>query len=99
MTIALSIGTGALALIVPLELTLPTTLVLLTVGITPLAVIWSGDRLHLALLVSAQALSIGFFLTTSLLGFYVLFESILIPLTLLVGLYGSTGRIRAAYLL
>lgn len=44
-------------------------------------------------------LTIAFFLTTSLLGFYVLFESILIPLTLLVGLYGSTGRIRAAYLL
>ena len=77
-------------------------LVLLTTLITPIAILgsWSGvkDRIrefHVALLFLETGM-IGVFAATDLALFYVFWEVMLIPMVLLIGIWGSQRRIYAA---
>jgi NADH-ubiquinone oxidoreductase chain 4 len=44
-----------------------------------------------------ESLLLGVFLSLDILLFYIFFESILPPLFLLIGLYGSSNKVRAGY--
>jgi NADH-ubiquinone oxidoreductase chain 4 len=44
-----------------------------------------------------ESLLLGVFLASDILLFYIFFESILPPLFLLIGLYGSYNKVRASY--
>lgn len=77
-------------------------LVLLTAGLMPLVILGSfsavNHRLkeyHLWLLV-LEAAMIGTFVATDLIFFYICFEFTLVPLFFLIGIFGSTQRVRAA---
>lgn len=81
-------------------------MVLLTAFLMPLAVLcsWQTQQPHsyafMALLLVLETALFGAFTCLDLLGFYVLYESALLPMFLLIGLGGSRSRkIRAAYLL
>lgn len=81
-------------------------MVLLTSMLMPLAVLcsWQTQQYHsqpfMALLLVLQSALFGAFTCLDLLGFYVLYESALLPMFLLIGLGGSRPRkVRAAYLL
>jgi proton-translocating NADH-quinone oxidoreductase chain M len=81
-------------------------MVLLTSFLMPLTVLcsWQTQQKHgqafMALLLSLQSALYGAFTCLDLLGFYVLYESALLPMFLLIGLGGSRSRkVRAAYLL
>jgi proton-translocating NADH-quinone oxidoreductase chain M len=63
---------------------------------------WEGVkyrvREYVLLMLITDILLIGFFLVQDILGFYILFESLLIPMYLLIGIWGSRlRRIHAAY--
>jgi NADH-quinone oxidoreductase subunit M len=80
------------------------TFVVLSSFLTPLCVLlsWEGVRYRLRefllLLFLTQALLVNLFLTPDLLLFYVLFEAVVVPTFLLIGLWGSRlRRIGAAY--
>jgi NADH-ubiquinone oxidoreductase chain 4 len=80
--------------------------VLLTAFITPIALLsnWSDITYKLKYFVFSflllETLQIAFFLVVDLFTFYIYFESVLIPLFLIVGLWGaSSARVRAAFLL
>jgi len=80
--------------------------VLLTAFITPVALLsnWNDITFKLKYFVFSflllETLQIAFFCVTDLFMFYVYFESVLIPLFLIVGVFGaSESRIRAAFLL
>lgn len=79
--------------------------VILTALTIPIAII-SGyymenkkQKLYLCLILLFSGFIISVFLSLDLIIFYVSFEAVLIPLTLLVGIYGGRRRISAAYLL
>ncbi|CAH7685366.1 various chains-domain-containing protein [Phakopsora pachyrhizi] len=79
--------------------------VLLTALTIPIAVI-SGyyieernQKLYLSLILIFSGFIILVFISLDLIIFYVSFEAVLVPLTLLVGIYGGRRRINAAYLL
>ncbi|CAH7685353.1 various chains-domain-containing protein [Phakopsora pachyrhizi] len=79
--------------------------VLLTALTIPIAVI-SGyyieernQKLYLSLILIFSGFIILVFISLDLIIFYVSFEAVLVPLTLLVGIYGGRRRISAAYLL
>lgn len=79
--------------------------VILTALTIPIAII-SGyyienkkQKLYLSLILLFSGFIISVFLSLDLIIFYVSFEAVLIPLTLLVGIYGGRRRISAAYLL
>lgn len=79
--------------------------VMLTALTIPIAII-SGyymedkkQKLYLSLILLFSGFIISVFLSLDLIIFYVSFEAVLIPLTLLVGIYGGRRRISAAYLL
>ena len=80
--------------------------VLLTAFITPIALLsnWNDITFKLKYFVFSflllETLQIAFFCVTDLFMFYIYFESVLIPLFLIVGIWGaSEARIRAAFLL
>jgi len=77
-------------------------LILLTTFLTPLILIASwrtvGDRLvgYTAAFLVLEAAVIGVFAATDLLLFYVLFEFTLVPMYLIIGIWGGAGRRAAA---
>jgi NADH-ubiquinone oxidoreductase chain 4 len=80
--------------------------VLLTTLLTPICLIASWDNVHTAVkqysitLLAVETLLVGVFVVLDLLLFYVFFEAVLVPLFLLVGVWGgSPTRARSALLL
>ena len=77
-------------------------LIVLTTSLVPLVILGSfsavNDRLkeyHLWLLI-LEAAMIGTFVATDLVFFYICFEFTLVPLFFLIGIFGSTQRLKAA---
>lgn len=80
--------------------------VLLTAFILPLAILsnWksipeSNDKTYTVLMLILETLLLTIFLVLDILGFYIFFESILAPLYILIGIYGSANKEKAAYFL
>lgn len=80
--------------------------IILTAFITPIALLsnWTDITFKLKYFVISflllETLQIAFFLVADLFLFYIYFESVLIPLFLIVGIFGaSSARVRAAFLL
>lgn len=80
--------------------------VLLTTFITPIALLSSHNdieknlRFYLVSILLLETLQIAVFVVLDLLLFYVFFESVLIPLFFIVGVWGaSAAKVRAAFLL
>lgn len=80
--------------------------VLLTTFITPIALLSSHNEIeknlkfYLVCILLLETLQIAVFVALDLLIFYIFFESVLIPLFLIIGVWGAgEARIRAAYLL
>ena len=80
--------------------------ILLTAFITPIALLSDWDSINSKVkyfvfsFLLLESLQIAFFSVTDLFMFYIYFESVLIPLFLIVGIFGaSSARIRAAFLL
>ena len=77
-------------------------LILLTTFLTPLVLIASWDSVrervlgHVAAFLVLEAVVIGVFAATDLLLFYVLFEASLVPMYLIIGIWGGSERRRAA---
>ncbi len=82
--------------------------VLLTTFITPICILsnWdsitsqSSEKLFLICFLVLESLLLAVFTVCDILLFYIFFESVLIPLFLVVGIWGgSAGKVRAAFLL
>lgn len=83
--------------------------VLLTTFITPICILsnWdsisgdqSNEKLFLVCFLVLESLLLAVFTVCDILLFYIFFESVLIPLFLVVGIWGgSAGKVRAAFLL
>lgn len=79
--------------------------VLLTTIIMPIALLsnWSNinDNIlsYVNIILLLETALLGVFLVLDIFLFYVFFESILMPLFLLIGLFGSTGKVRASFYL
>jgi NADH-ubiquinone oxidoreductase chain 4 len=80
--------------------------VLLTAFITPVCILSNWDdittnlKYYLISFLLLETLQIGVFVVLDLLLFYVFFESVLIPLFLIIGIWGAgSSRIRASFLL
>lgn len=80
--------------------------VLLTAFITPVCILSNWDdienklKYYLICFLVLETLQIGVFVVLDLLLFYVFFESVLIPLFLIIGIWGAGfSRIRASFLL
>lgn len=79
--------------------------VLLTTIIIPLSLLsnWnsitSNIKTFLILILLLESLLLGVFLVLDILLFYIFFESILPPLFILIGLYGSSNKVRASFYL
>lgn len=79
--------------------------VLLTTIIMPIALVsnWCGPSIieniksYLVIMLLLESLLLGVFLSLDMLLFYIFFESTLPPLFLLIGLYGSSNKVRASY--
>ncbi len=77
--------------------------VLLTTIIMPIALVsnWNSIKQniksYLIIMLLLESLLLGVFLSLDMLMFYIFFESILPPLFLLIGLYGSSNKVRASY--
>lgn len=77
--------------------------ILLTTIIMPIALVsnWnsikSNIKSYLIIMLLLESLLLGVFLVSDIFLFYVFFESILPPLFLLIGLYGSYNKVRASY--
>ena len=77
--------------------------VLLTTFIMPLAILsnWNSitDNIksYLIIMLLLETLLIAVFLVLDILLFYIFFESILPPLFLLIGLFGSSNKVRASF--
>lgn len=77
--------------------------VLLTTIITPIALlsnffsIQRNVKSYLIIMLLLESLLLAVFLSLDILLFYIFFESILPPLFLLIGLYGSHNKVRASY--
>ena len=79
-------------------------LVILTTLLIPLCILasWAGIKVnvkeYLIAFLVMESFLIGVFCTLDLLLFYILFESVLIPMFMIIGIWGSRERkIRAAY--
>jgi NADH-quinone oxidoreductase subunit M len=77
-------------------------LIVLTTIITTLSIIWSWDTIHvrqreyyIAILLLATGM-LGVFMALDLFIFYIFWEVMLIPMALLIGIWGSSNRIYAA---
>lgn len=79
--------------------------VLLTTLITPIVLLsnWysinENRKIYLIIILSLELLLILVFLVLNMFLFYVFFESTLIPLFLLIGIFGSKNKIRASFYL
>jgi NADH-ubiquinone oxidoreductase chain 4 len=79
--------------------------VLLTTIIMPLALLsnWNSitenKRYYLIIMLLLETLLIAVFLVLDVLLFYIFFESILPPLFILIGLFGSSNKVRASFYL
>jgi NADH-ubiquinone oxidoreductase chain 4 len=79
--------------------------VLLTTFIIPIALLsnWTSInenvRSYIILILLLETLLLAVFLVLDILLFYIFFESILPPLFILIGLYGSSNRVRASFYL
>jgi NADH-ubiquinone oxidoreductase chain 4 len=79
--------------------------VLLTTIITPIALLsnWTSItenvRSYVIIILLLETLLLGVFLVLDILLFYIFFESILPPLFLLIGLFGSSNKVRASFYL
>ncbi len=77
-------------------------LILLTTFLTPLILLASWDtvadrvRGYLIAFLVLEAMVIGVFAATDLLVFYIFFEASLVPMYLIIGIWGGAGRRRAA---
>jgi NADH-ubiquinone oxidoreductase chain 4 len=79
--------------------------VLLTTIIMPIALLsnWTSIneniRSYLIIIMLLETLLLGVFLVLDTLLFYIFFESILPPLFILIGIFGSTNKVRASFYL
>jgi NADH-ubiquinone oxidoreductase chain 4 len=79
--------------------------VLLTTIIIPIVIfsnffsINNNIKFYMVLILLLEILLLLVFLVLDILLFYVFFESTLIPLFLLIGIYGSDGKVRASFYL
>lgn len=79
--------------------------VLLTTIIMPIALLSNWNSIteniksYLIIMLLLETLLLAVFLVLDILLFYVFFESILVPLFLLLGLFGSVNKVRASYYL
>lgn len=79
--------------------------VLLTTIIMPISLLsnWSSVtenvKSYVIIILLLETLLLGVFLVLDILLFYVFFESILPPLFLLIGIFGSSNRVRASFYL
>ena len=77
--------------------------VLLTTIIMPIAILsnWNSItdniKAYLIIMLLLETLLLGVFLVSDILLFYIFFESILPPLFLLIGLFGSNNKVRASF--
>jgi NADH-ubiquinone oxidoreductase chain 4 len=77
--------------------------VLLTTIITPIALLsnWKSIseniKSYVIIILLLEALLLAVFLVLDILLFYIFFESILPPLFLLIGLFGSSNKVRASF--
>jgi NADH-quinone oxidoreductase subunit M len=77
-------------------------LVLLTTALTSIAILGSFSAItqrvkaYYALLLALEAGMLGTFMALDLVVFYVFWEAMLVPMYLLIGVWGGTERIRAA---
>lgn len=77
--------------------------VLLTTIIMPIALLSNWNSIteniksYLIIMLLLETLLLGVFLVLDILLFYIFFESILPPLFLLIGLFGSGNKVRASY--
>ena len=79
--------------------------VLLTTIIMPIALVSNPDgpdkrksvKSYFVIILLLESLLLGVFLSLDMLLFYIFFESTLPPLFLLIGLYGSSNKVRASY--
>lgn len=77
--------------------------VLLTTIIMPIALLSNWDSInenvksYLIIMLLLETLLLAVFLVLDILLFYIFFESILPPLFLLIGLFGSSNKVRASY--
>ena len=79
--------------------------VLLTTLITPIALLsnWTSIsqnvRSYVVIILLLETLLLAVFLVLDILLFYIFFESILPPLFILIGLFGSSNKVRASFYL
>ena len=79
--------------------------VMLTTIITPIALLsnWNSIsdniRSYVIIILLLETLLLAVFLVLDILLFYIFFESILPPLFILIGLFGSSNRVRASFYL
>ena len=79
--------------------------VLLTTIIMPIALISNWNSItnnvksYLIIMLLLETLLLGVFLVLDILLFYIFFESILPPLFILIGLFGSSNKVRASFYL
>jgi NADH-ubiquinone oxidoreductase chain 4 len=79
--------------------------ILLTTVITPIALLsnWTSitenERSYLIIILLLETLLLAVFLVLDTLLFYIFFESILPPLFILIGLFGSSNKVRASFYL
>ena len=79
--------------------------VLLTTIIVPISLLsnWKSIseniRSYVIIMLLLETLLLGVFLVLDILLFYIFFESILPPLFILIGLYGSSNKVRASFFL
>mgnify|MGYP003773319829 CR=1 FL=1 len=79
--------------------------ILLTTIIMPIALVSNWDSInenlksYLIIMLLLETLLLGVFLVLDILLFYIFFESILPPLFILIGLFGSKNKVRASYYL
>jgi NADH-ubiquinone oxidoreductase chain 4 len=77
--------------------------VLLTTIIVPIALLsnWNSItenfKAYLVIILLLETLLLGVFLVSDILLFYIFFESILPPLFILIGLFGSYNKVRASF--
>jgi NADH-ubiquinone oxidoreductase chain 4 len=77
--------------------------VLLTTIITPVALLsnWnsinSNVRSYVVIILLLESLLLAVFMVLDILLFYIFFESILPPLFILIGLFGSSNKVRASF--
>jgi len=79
--------------------------VLLTTIITPIALLSNWNSIHdnvrsyVIIILLLETLLLAVFLVLDILLFYIFFESILPPLFILIGLFGSSNKVRASFYL